>query len=165
MINEYLEHFAAYGVLITEGTEFQNIYSNSFMGRHRRCRHIQPPLHSPTEHVSYSKISCKYKQIFYPYHDKRENGQESFHVLRRILYEFWKPEYTGLDIPDGAGSNSNMASWTEHPHRRKLRVSKYYRFGISGRNNRRHKPISHIIWRQARGRIMPDICAPGRVVM
>ncbi len=149
MINEYLDT-AAYGVLITEGTEFQNIYSNSFMGG---IAGVDTYNHRYTAQLNMyltARSAANANRYFTRITIKGKTGQESFHVLRRILYEFWKPEYTrGLDIPDGAGSNSNMAFWTEHPRSRKLRVSKYYRFGISGRNNRRHK-LFLILWRDAR---------------
>lgn len=162
MINEYLDTRRM--DLITEGTEFQNIYSNSFMGG---IAGVDTYNHRYTAQLNMyltARSAANANRYFTRITIKGKPGKKVFMYCDGSYMSFGNRNIPGLDIPDGAGSNSNMASG-----RNTLAVGSYVSANITG-SGYQEGTIGDISYFSSYGetpdgRIMPDICAPGQVVV
>lgn len=149
--------------LITEGTEFHNLYTNSFMGgeagvdpyngRYRALLNVY------IEGRTASAVSRNFVRITV----KGEPGKKIFLYCDGTYMNFGSRNIPGLDVPDGNGTNSNMASGQATFAVGSYVTANYsespYPFGTIG-----DASYFSSYGETPDGRIMPDIMAPGQVI-
>lgn len=150
--------------IVDDDSEFQTIYSNSFMGgargidnyNHRYCAVVNACLYART-----SVNANKYKVLL------RVKGQPGKKVYAYCdgYYMYFDNFYNpSVDKPDGFGTNSNMASG---PHT--IAVGSYVtnNYPESGYREQTIGDISYFssYGESGDGRVMPHVCAPGQVIV
>lgn len=150
--------------MITEGTKFHDYYSQSFMGG---VAGLDSYTHRYTAQINaylVSRSAANSSRYFVRLTVKGEVGKKIFIYCDGSYMNFGNRNIPGLDIPDGQGTNSNMASG-----KHTLAVGSYtsanrpksgYQEGTIGE-------ISYFssFGETPDGRIMPDVCAPGQVII
>lgn len=163
IINEYLENTQRMDI-ITEGTKFHEIYSNSFMGgvagvdvyNHRYGANLNLYLTA--------RSATNASKYFARITVKGQPGKKIFMYCDGSYMSFGNRNIPGLDVPDGYGTNSNIASGLNTiavgSYVSANRVSSGYETGTVG-------DISYFssFGETLDGRIMPDVCAPGQVII
>ncbi len=150
--------------LTTEGTPFHTYYSNSFMGgiagvdAYNKRYNAQLTMHLE------SRSSSNANNYFVRITVKGQPGKRIFMYANNDYMNFGSRYIPGLDEPDGSGSNSNMASGPNT-----IAVGSYVSNNVAGSGYQTGKigDISYFSSFGATldGRIMPDVCAPGQVII
>lgn len=149
---------------IDEGTEFHNIYSNSFMGGARGVDSYNKRYCCVVNTCLYARSSVnanKYKVLL------RVKGQpgKKVYIYCDGYYMYFDNFYNpAIDKPDGYGTNSNMGSG---PHT--IAVGSYVtnNYAESGYREQTIGEPSYFssYGESGDGRIMPHVCTPGQVIV
>ncbi|MDE6402458.1 MAG: S8 family serine peptidase [Muribaculaceae bacterium] len=150
--------------MITEGTKFHELYSNSFMGGiagvdiYNKRYNAQLMLHLE------ARNSGNANRYFVRINVTGQPGKKIFMYANEPYMNFSSRYIPGLDEPDGAGSNSNMASGPNT-----IAVGSYVTHNITG-SGYKEGTIGDISYFSSfgetlDGRVMPDVCAPGQVIV
>lgn len=150
--------------LISSGTEFQNLYTNSFMGGIRGNDSYNGRYRALLNFYIEGRTSSVISRNFVKVTVKGQPGQRIFMYTDGYYMELGNRNIPGLDVPDGYGSNSNMASGKET-----LSVGSYVTANVTG-SGYPNQPVGDISFFSSfgetlDGRIMPDITAPGQVII
>lgn len=151
--------------LISSGTPFQTLFNNSYMGgvagidSENGCYSARLNFYLAGKSVS--TIHTKYVRI-------RVTGKEGQRIyLYTDGYDLGfgtAEDLNGIDVPDGFGSNSNMASGSDT-----FAVGSYVTKNIAG-SGYPSQNIGEISFFSSYGetldgRVMPDVVAPGQVIV
>lgn len=150
--------------LITEGTKFHDYYSSSFMGGvagvdvYNKRYNAQLTMHLEARTEPYAN------RYFVRITVTGEPGKKIFMYADNDYMNFGNRSIPGLDVPDGYGSNSNMASGLNT-----IAVGSYVSNNITG-SGYKEGTVGDLSYFSSfgetlDGRIMPDICAPGQVIV
>ena len=150
--------------LVTEGTEFHTLFTNSFMGgkagvdpyNGRYCALLNVYIEGRTA----SAVSRNFVKVTV----KGEAGKKIFMYCDGSYMNFGNRNIPGLDVPDGYGTNSNMACGKET-----FAVGSY----VTANHSESPYPFSTIgeasyfssYGETLDGRVMPDVMAPGQVII
>lgn len=150
--------------LINEGTEFHNLYVNSFMGGicgtdpYNNCYNAK--LNFYIEGRTPAVVSRNSVKVTV----KGKPGQKIFMNTDGYYMSFGSRNIPGLDDPDGYGTNSNMAAGKET-----FAVGSYVTKNVSGSGFPAQNvgTISYFssFGETLDGRMMPDLTAPGQVII
>lgn len=150
--------------LVTEGTKFHDYYSSSFMGgvagvdSYNKRYNAQLMLHLESRTSTYSN------RYFVRITVTGEPGKKIFIYGNEDYINFGNKSIPGLDVPDGNGSNSNMASGPNT-----IAVGSYVsnNYPGSGYQEGTVGDVSYFssYGETLYGRVQPDICAPGQVIV
>lgn len=162
-IDQYLSNTGRMN-LIKEGTEFHNLYTNSFMGGIRGVdpynRRYYARLNAYIEGRTASVVSRNFVKVTV----KGQPGQKIFMYCDGTYMNFGNRNIPGLEVPDGNGTNSNMASGKST-----VAVGSYVTANISGspyRTGTIGQPSYFSSYGETLdGRVMPHVCAPGQVIV
>lgn len=150
--------------LITEGTVFHSYYSSSFMGgvagvdSYNKRYNAQLMLHLESRTAAYSN------RYFVRITVTGQPGKKIFIYGNEEYINFANKSIQGLDVPNGNGSNSNMASGPNT-----ISVGSYVsnNYPGSGYQEGTVGDLSYFssFGETLYGRVQPDICAPGQVIV
>lgn len=150
--------------VVTDGTKFHEYYSNSFMGgiagvdSYNKRYNAQLMLHLE------ARTSANANRYFVRINVTGEPGKKIFMYANEQYMNFSSRYIPGLDEPNGAGSNSNMASG-----RNTIAVGSFVSKNLrgSGYPDGTIGGISYFssFGETLDGRVMPDVCAPGQVII
>lgn len=150
--------------LITSGTKFHDYYSNSFMGGVAGVDPYNKRYNAQlTMHLE-SRTAANANRYFIRINVSGQPGQKIFMYANEPYMNFGNRSIPGLDVPDGNGSNSNMACGPNT-----IAVGSYVTNNVPG-SGYREGTIGDISYFSSYGstlygRVMPDICAPGQVIV
>lgn len=161
-INDYINTGRA--TVTSSGTKFQTYYSESFMGgmagvdAYNKRYTAQIGMYLVPASESYGN------KYFVRLTVKGQPGKKIFVYCDGTYMNFGNKNIPGLDVPDGAGTNSNMASG-----KHTLAVGSYVSANRPG-SGYESGTIGDISYFSSYGdtpdgRTMPDICAPGQVII
>ncbi|MDE5869255.1 MAG: S8 family peptidase [Muribaculaceae bacterium] len=161
-INQYLN--TGKMDLITSGTEFHNLYTNSFMGGIRGKDNYNGRYRASMNFYIEGRTSSVISRNSVKVSVKGKPGQKIFMYTDGYYMEFGNRNIPGLDIPDGYGTNSNMAAGEET-----FAVGSYVTNNVTG-SGYPNQPVGDISFFSSYGetldgRIMPDVAAPGQVII
>lgn len=150
--------------VIEEGTEFQNIYGESFMGGVRGLDTYNNRYRARMNVYLVGKNSTTVSRNFVKLHIKGQPGKKVYVYANYQYMSFGTRGIAGLDEPDGNGTNSNMACGKST-----IAVGSYvssnvtdsgYEWGVVG------EPSYFSSYGEtADGRVMPHISTPGQVII
>lgn len=150
--------------LITEDTKFHELYSNSFMGGvagvdvYNKRYNAQLTMHLE------ARTAANANRYFVRINVTGQPGKKIFMYTDNDYMNFGNRSIPGLDVPDGNGSNSNMACGPNT-----IAVGSYVSNNIAG-SGYQDGTIGDLSYFSSfgetlDGRIMPDVCAPGQVIV
>lgn len=162
LINEYVDVTKIN--LTSRGTAFQELYSSSFMGG---TRGVYPNNGRYTAQLNFTLRGRKAADMvdnFVRITVKGKPGKKIFMYCDDYYMTLGNSRVAGIDVPDGAGTNSNMACGKET-----LAIGSYVSYNRqgSGYQNGTIGATSYFssYGETLDGRIMPDVCAPGQVIV
>lgn len=161
-INDYINTSRA--TVTSSGTEFQTYYSESFMGGMAGVDAYNKRYNAQIVMYLVPATSSYGNKYFVRLTVKGEPGKKAFVYCDGAYMNFGNKNIPGLDVPDGAGTNSNMASG-----KNTIAVGSYVSANRSG-SGYPSGTIGDISYFSSYGetpdgRTMPDICAPGQVII
>lgn len=146
------------------GTEFHTYYSGSFMGGIRGVDPYNKRYTAQLNLYLVSRSTSYSSKYFCRLNVKGQPGKKIFVYCDGYYMTFGSRDIPGLEVPTGYGTNSNMACGTNT-----LSVGSYVTANIadSGYPAGTIGDISYFSsWGETPdGRVMPDICAPGQVIV
>lgn len=162
----YSEFLAPYikATVSDSETGFTSVYNNSYMGG---VRGVDPYNHRYNADINVyleSKTSALANSTYVCLHVKGEPGKKVFVYCDGIYINFGHKMMPGFDRCDGNGTNSSMGSG---PHT--LCVGSYVARNVAESAYREQDPgeLSYFssYGEIPDGRVMPDVCAPGQVII
>ncbi len=150
--------------IIRSGTDFQNIYSNSFMGGICGVNGYNNRYTAQLAMFLNAKSYTYARKNFVRITVKGVPGKKIFMYCDGTYMNLGNNGIQGLDVPDGAGTNSNMASGPNT-----LCVGSYVTANVDG-SGYPDGTIGDVSYFSSYGetpdgRTMPDICTPGQVII
>lgn len=162
-INQFLDNTGRM-TLIKEGTEFHNLYTNSFMGGIKGLDPYNKRYYARLNVYIEGRTAATVSRNFVKVTVKGQSGQKIFMYCDGTYMNFGNRNIPGLDIPDGNGTNSNMSSGKST-----VAVGSYVTANISGSGYRTStvgEPSYFSSYGETPdGRVMPVVCAPGQVIV
>ena len=150
--------------VISSGTAFQTYYSQSYMGGLAGLDNYNNRYNAQISMYLVSKTTSYSNKYFVRLTVKGKPGKKVFVYCDGYYMNFGNKNIAGLDVPTGEGTNSNMASG-----KNTIAVGSYVSANIknSGYPNGTIGDISYFSSYGVTpdGRTMPDICAPGQVIV
>lgn len=150
--------------LIKDGTEFQNLYVNSFMGGVRGKDSYNGRYCAKLNFYIEGRTSSVVSRNFVKVTVKGKPGQKIFMYTDGTYMSLGNRNIPGLDVPDGYGTNSNMACGKET-----FAVGSYVTANVpgSGYPSGQIGSLSYFssYGETLDGRVMPDVTAPGQVII
>lgn len=150
--------------IVTSGTKFHDYYSNSFMGgvagvdAYNKRYNAQLMLHLE------ARTAANANRYFIRINVTGQAGKKIYMYANEPYMNFGNRSIPGLDVPDGNGSNSNMACGPNT-----IAVGSYVTNNMpeSGYPDGTVGDLSYFssYGSTLYGRVMPDICAPGQVIV
>ncbi|MCH5221554.1 MAG: S8 family peptidase [Muribaculaceae bacterium] len=163
MIEQFIDNTSSMN-LISDGTPFQTVYYDSFAGG--ICE-VDP--HNNRYHASLSiylqgRSSTYASRYFILLRVKGQPGKKIFAYCDGTYMNFGTKNIAGFDKPNGNGTNSNMGSGKST-----IAVGSYVTANVEG-SPYNYGTIGELSWFSSfgetpDGRIMPEICAPGQVII
>lgn len=150
--------------VIREGTEFHNIYGESFMGGIRGVEKYNNRYRARLQVYLTTQNSTTVSRNFVKLHVKGQPGKKVYVYANYTYMNFGSRGLPGLDDPDGNGTNSNMACG-----KNTIAVGSYvsanvtdsgYEWGVVGEPS-----YFSSFGETPDGRVMPHICTPGQVLI
>lgn len=150
--------------LIRYGTEFHDIYSGSFMGGTCGVNGYNNRYTAQLALYLNAKSASLARKNFVRINVKGVPGKKIFMYCDGTYMTLGSNGLEGLDVPDGAGTNSNMASGPNT-----LCVGSYVTANVDG-SGYPEGTIGDVSYFSSYGetpdgRAMPDICTPGQVII
>lgn len=150
--------------LVTSGTKFHDIYTESFMGGecgvdpYNKRYNAQLVLYLNAQSASLANKN------FVRFTVKGQPGKKIFMYCSSTYMSFGNKNMPGMDVPDGNGTNNNIASGPNT-----ISVGSYVTANVSN-SGYPEGTIGDASYFSSYGetpdgRIMPDICAPGQVII
>ncbi len=159
----YLENYQRYN-LLTDQAVFNSIYSNSYMGGVRQVDPYNNCYYADMNVYLYGVSQSLVNSNFVRLTIKGSAGQRVFVSCDGYYVNFGDKRIPGMEKFTGAGTNSNMASG-----KHTLSVGSYVTANItsSGYQSQTLGAPSYFssFGETLDGRIMPDVCAPGQVII
>lgn len=150
--------------LIEEGTEFHTLYTNSFMGGIKGVDPYNKRYYARLNVYIEGRTSAAVSRNFVKLTVKGQPGKKIFLYCNGTYMNFGNRNIPGLDVPDGYGTNSNMASGPNT-----IAVGSYVtaNYPESGYPAGTVGTLSYFssYGETLDGRVMPDVCAPGQVIV
>lgn len=150
--------------LVKSGTAFQELYSSSFMGG---IRGVSPTNGRYTAQLNFTlrgKKASDMNDNFVRITVKGQPGKKIFMYCDDYYMTLGNSRVKDIDVPDGAGTNSNMACGKET-----FAVGSYvsYNRPESGYQNGTIGATSYFssYGETLDGRVMPDVCVPGQTII
>ncbi len=163
-IDQYLQNTGRME-LIKEGTEFQNLYVNSFMGGIRGKDSYNGRYYARLNFYIEGRTSSVVSRNFVKVTVKGSKpGQKIYMYTDGYYMELGNRNIPGLDVPNGYGTNSNMACGQET-----FAVGSYVTANVAG-SGYPSGEVGNISYFSSYGetldgRVMPDLTAPGQVII
>ncbi len=162
LIEDYVDTSRA--TLITEGTKFHDLYTTSYMGGVKGVDDYNNCYYADLDCYLESRTATNASKYVVRLTVKGKPGKKYFVYCNEGYMNFSNRNIAGLDVPDGNGTNSSMACGTET-----ICVGSYVSANIeaSGYPEGVVGDISYFssFGETLDGRVMPDICAPGQVII
>jgi len=150
--------------LVTGGTKFHDIYTESFMGGVCGVDPYNKRYNAQLALYLNAQSAALANKNFVRFTVKGQPGKKIFMYCNYTYMSFGNKSMPGMDVPDGSGTNSNMASGPNT-----MAVGSYVSANVadSGYPDGTIGDVSYFssYGETTDGRIMPDICAPGQVII
>lgn len=163
MINDYIKPINRVD-LVTEGTAFHDIYSNSFMGG---VKGVDPYNHRYNAQLNFylqGRTASLIGRNFVRLHVTGQPGKKIFIYCNGTYMNFGHKNIPGIDRCDGNGTNSNIATGYNT-----IAVGSYVSANVPGSAYPDGKigELSYFssFGETPDGRQMPQICAPGQTIL
>lgn len=150
--------------ITTSGTPFQTYYASSFMGGVRGVDAYNKRYTAQLNMYLVSATAAYGNKYFTRLNIKGQPGKKIFVYCDGTYMSFGNRNMPGLEVPDGYGTNSNMACGPNT-----IAVGSYVTANVadSGYPDGTIGDLSYFssYGETLDGRIMPDLCAPGQVII
>lgn len=162
-IDEMLDDTSEFDI-VTDGTKFHDIYRNSFMGGVCGVDPYNKRYNAQLALYLNAQSAALANKNFVRFTVKGQPGKKIYMYCDNAYMSFGNKDIPGLDVPDGNGTNSNMASGPNT-----ICVGSYVTANVvnSGYPDGAIGDVSYFssYGETTDGRVMPDICAPGQVII